>query len=160
VKTFVETTDFSRWQPRFLPGDVYAELQKPRRNKSRDYEVEAEALAERLKAGLTEAVQSAKGELTLRTVQVPAPPPEIAGKEVTSLRTKSGMSQAVFARVLNVSTKTVQSWEQGERKPSHAALRMLQVFRENPVFVIEIVGIPAKVGGQTARRIKSSPLPR
>jgi putative transcriptional regulator len=97
-------------------------------------------LADRLKAGLTEAVEFAKGELTLRTVQVPDPPPEIAAKEVTSFRTKTGMSQAVFARVLNVSTKTVQSWEQGERKPSHAALRMLQVFRENPTFVIEIVG--------------------
>jgi putative transcriptional regulator len=97
-------------------------------------------LAQRLKAGLTEAVQYAKGELSLRTVHVPDPPPEIAPKEVTSLRSKTGMSQAVFARVLNVSTKTVQSWEQGERKPSHAALRMLQVFRENPMFVIEIVG--------------------
>jgi putative transcriptional regulator len=98
-------------------------------------------LAERLKAGLTEAVQFAQGELTLRTVQVPDPPPEIAAKEVTSLRAKTGMSQAVFARVLNVSTKTVQSWEQGERRPSHAALRMLQVFRENPTLVIQIVGI-------------------
>jgi hypothetical protein len=29
-------------------------------------------LAERLKGGLTEAVKFAKGELTLRTVQVPA----------------------------------------------------------------------------------------
>lgn len=95
--------------------------------------------AQRLKAGLTEAVQFAKGELTLRTVQVPDPPPEIAAKDVTCLRTKTGMSQAVFARVLNVSTKTVQSWEQGERKPSRAALRMLQVFRESPRFVIEIV---------------------
>jgi putative transcriptional regulator len=102
-----------------------------------------------LKAGLTEAVQSANGELTLRTVQVPAPPPEIAGEEVTSLRTKSGMSQAVFARVLNVSTKTVQSWEQGERKPSHAALRMLQLFREHPTFVFEIAGIPARRTDQT-----------
>jgi putative transcriptional regulator len=66
------------------------------------------------------------------------------------------MSQAVFARVLNVSTKTVQSWEQGERKPSHAALRMLQLFRERPTFVFEIVGIPATVGRQIARRAKNS----
>ncbi len=95
---------------------------------------------ERLKAGLTEAVQFARGELTLRTVEVPDPPPEIAAQEVTSLRTKTGMSQAVFAGVLNVSVKTVQSWEQGERKPSHAALRMLQVFRENPTLVIGVVG--------------------
>ena len=96
-------------------------------------------LADRLKAGLTEAVRFAKGKLTLRTVQVLDPPPEFAAKEVISLRAKAGMSQAVLARVLNVSTKTVQSWEQGERKPSHAALRMLQVFRENPALVIEIV---------------------
>jgi putative transcriptional regulator len=113
-------------------------------------------LAERLKTGLTEAVQFAKGELTLRTVEVPAPPPEIIAKDVTSLRAKAGMSQAVFARVLNVSTKTVQSWEQGERKPSHAALRMLQVLREKPMFVFEIVGIPARGRGQTGYRIKNS----
>jgi putative transcriptional regulator len=112
-------------------------------------------LAERLEAGLTEAIQAAKGELTLRTVQVPAPPPEITAKEVTFLRTKSGMSQAVFARVLNVSTKTVQSWEQGERRPSRAALRILQLFRENPRFVIGIAGIPANVRGRTARRVKN-----
>jgi putative transcriptional regulator len=112
--------------------------------------------AERLKTGLTEAVQFAKGELTLRTVEVPAPPPEVAAKQVTCLRAKTGMSQAVFARVLNVSTKTVQSWEQGERKPSHAALRMLQVFRENPAFVFEIVGIPGKARGHAVHRSKSS----
>jgi putative transcriptional regulator len=105
-------------------------------------------LADRLKTGLTEAVQFAKGELTLRTVEVPTPPPEVVAKDVTSLRAKAGMSQAVFARVLNVSTKTVQSWEQGERKPSHAALRMLQVLREKPMFVFEIVGIPARDRGQ------------
>ncbi len=107
-------------------------------------------LAERLRAGLTEAVQFAKGELTLRTVQVPDPPPAITAKEVTSLRTKSGMSQAVFARVLNVSTKTVQSWEQGERKPSRAALRLLQVFRKDPALVIHVSGIsPARCPAST-----------
>ena len=53
----------------------------------------------------------------------------------------SGMSQAIFAQVLNVSTKTVQSWEQGQRKPSHAALRLIQVFREDPSSLVEIVGM-------------------
>jgi putative transcriptional regulator len=104
-------------------------------------------LAERLRIGLTEAVQFAKGELSLRTVEVPAPPPEITAEEVTSLRTKAGMSQAIFARIMNVSIKTVQSWEQGDRRPSHAALRMLQVFRKNPRMVIEVVGLPAKGNG-------------
>jgi putative transcriptional regulator len=51
------------------------------------------------------------------------------------------MSQAVFARMLNVSTKTVQSWEQGVRKPSQAALRLIQVFRQDPAGLREIVGM-------------------
>lgn len=114
-------------------------------------------LADRLRTGLTEAVQFARGELTLRTVEVPAPPPELAAKEVASLRVKSGMSQSVFARVLNVSTKTVQSWEQGERRPSHAALRMLQVFRENPQCVFKIVGIPLAASQSPAEVTSHSP---
>ena len=114
--------------------------------------------AARLKTGLTEAVQFAKGELTLRTVEVPAPPPAIVAKDVTSLRTEAGMSQAVFARVLNVSTKTVQSWEQGDRKPSHAALRMLQVFRENPKLVFTVVGFSTE--GQQHDASRSSSLSR
>jgi hypothetical protein len=28
LKSFVETTEFSKWQPRFLPGAAYGELQK------------------------------------------------------------------------------------------------------------------------------------
>jgi putative transcriptional regulator len=111
--------------------------------------------AARLKTGLTEAIQFAKGELTLRTVEVPAPPPEIVAKDVTSLRTKAGMSQAVFARVLNVSTKTVQSWEQGDRKPSHAALRILQVFRENPKLVFKVIGFSTEGRQHDASRSSS-----
>ena len=98
-------------------------------------------LAKRLQAGLEEGIRFAKGELTLRTVEFPSPPPEIRAKEVALLRNRTGMSQAVFARLLNVSPKTVQSWEQGDRNPSHASLRMLQVFRENPEVVCKIAGV-------------------
>jgi putative transcriptional regulator len=114
--------------------------------------VKRRPLAERLEAGLREAVRHAKGELTLRTVEVRAALPPVAAEEVTLLRTRSGMSQAVFARVLNVSTKTVQSWEQGERKPSHAALRMLQVFRRDPRLVCEVAGVLPKTARRVARR--------
>ena len=39
---------------------------------------------------------------------------------------KSDYSQGIFAAILNVSVKTVQSWESGDRMPSHAALRLLE----------------------------------
>jgi transcriptional regulator with XRE-family HTH domain len=38
------------------------------------------------------------------------------------------MTQAQFARLLAVSIKTLQSWEQGVRKPSRPTMRLLQVF--------------------------------
>ena len=56
-----------------------------------------------------------------RFAPLPDPPPEVGADELTEIRLGSGMSQAVFARMLSVSTKTVQSWEQGVRKPSQAA---------------------------------------
>jgi DNA-binding XRE family transcriptional regulator len=70
---------------------------------------------------------------------MPDRPPELQGEELTKLRLKNGMSQAVFAQVLNVSTKTVQSWEQGQCKPSHAALSLIQVFRQNQSGLLEIL---------------------
>jgi putative transcriptional regulator len=98
---------------------------------------------ERLKIGLEEGIRHAKGEITLKTttLELPDRPPDVGAEELTELRLHSGMSQAVFARVLNVSTKTVQSWEQGQRKPSQAALRLIQVFRQNPSGLLEVAGM-------------------
>jgi putative transcriptional regulator len=100
--------------------------------------------AARLKAGLGEGIRHAKGELTLRTVRIPKRPPQIGTAELMRLRERIGMSQAVLAGVLNVSTKTVQSWEQGQRQPSQAALRMLQFLKQRPKTVCEMVGVPFK----------------
>jgi putative transcriptional regulator len=98
---------------------------------------------ERLKAGLEEGIRNARGEVTLKTttLEMPDRPPEVDADELTKLRLASGMSQAVFARMLNVSTKTIQSWEQGQRKPSQAALRLIQVFRHDPAGLLELVGM-------------------
>ena len=102
-------------------------------------------LFERLKTGLEEGIRHVKGEITLKTtiVEMPDRPPDIGARDLSKLRIKSGMSQAVFARLLNVSTKTIQSWEQGQRKPSQAALRLIQVFRQNPSGLLEVAGMSA-----------------
>ncbi len=42
------------------------------------------------------------------------------------------MFESVFARYLNVSVKTVQSWEQGIGKPSGAALKLLTIAKARP----------------------------
>jgi putative transcriptional regulator len=100
-------------------------------------------VAEQIRKGLEEAILHARGELSLKTtiLELPEPPPEIQAGEVMSLRRGHQMSQAAFARLLNVSTRTVQNWEQGSRKPSQAALRLIQVFREDPDGLLRLAGI-------------------
>jgi putative transcriptional regulator len=112
-------------------------------------------LLERLQQGLTEGIQQARGELALRTTVLPGLPPEITPEELTALRIKIDMSQAVFARVLSVSTKTVQSWEQGTRKPSPSSRRLIQVIHENPGLVLQAVGMPAPRGLPSKKNVKA-----
>ena len=85
-----------------------------------------------LKASLEDSIAFSRGELSLVTTAMPAPPPKREPLQIAGLRHSLCMSQAVFAAVINVSPKTVQSWEQGLRKPSQAALRMLEVIDEDP----------------------------
>src|SRR3990167_8513682 len=84
---------------------------------------------EKLKTGLEEVLSHKKGKITLRseTIEIPEPPAEYTAKEIKKIREKGQYSQSIFAKVLNVSIKTVQSWESGERFPSHAALRLLEI---------------------------------
>lgn len=98
---------------------------------------------DRLKAGLQEGIAHARGQRTLKTVEVPEAPPKIDARTLIALREAAAMSQAVFAKVLYVSIKTVQSWEQGIREPSMAARRLIQVFAQQPAAVCQVVGLPA-----------------
>jgi putative transcriptional regulator len=111
-------------------------------------------VADQIRKGLEEAVRHAKGEITLKstTLEVPDRPPELGAKDVTRIRLNNQMSQAVFARLLNVSPKTVQSWEHGTRKPSQAALRLIQVLKQNPNGVFSVVGMSAPRGKPGTKR--------
>jgi len=97
---------------------------------------------ERVKAGLQEAIQFTKGgELNLRSTVVPDAPPQLRAADVFQLRKRLSMSQGIFAMVLNVSVKTVQSWEQGKRRPSLAALRLLQMLQAQPTVFCRVAGL-------------------
>ena len=47
-------------------------------------------------------------------------------------RDRIGASQRVFAQMLGVSTALVQSWEQGARRPSRLARRLLDEMNARP----------------------------
>lgn len=82
-----------------------------------------------LKEGARDILAYKKGKVTLRSecIEIPEPPLEYTAKEIQRIRKSNKYSQGIFARILNVSVKTVQKWESGERVPSHAALRLLEI---------------------------------
>jgi putative transcriptional regulator len=57
---------------------------------------------------------------------------------VSSVRKKTGLSQSDFARLLGVSVRTLQEWEQGRRSPSGAARTLLMIAAKNPHALIEV----------------------
>jgi putative transcriptional regulator len=82
-----------------------------------------------LEEGLKDILDYHRGKKKLRTklVEVPKPPKTYKAKDVKRIRKKLSYSQGIFAQLLNVSIKTIQSWEAGRRIPSHAALRLLEI---------------------------------
>ena len=51
---------------------------------------------------------------------------------VSAIRERTGLSQSDFARLLGVSVRTLQEWEQGRRAPSGAARTLLLIAAKNP----------------------------
>ncbi len=100
--------------------------------KRNEIEFDAEALVGSVEA-FAAHVQG-KQKLTLRTRQLPAPLPikPLRPGDITALRQRLNVSQAVFAGLLNVPKVTAISWEKGRRRPTGAALRLLDLVRKKP----------------------------
>ena len=58
----------------------------------------------------------------------------------TKARQKTGLSQSRFAELLGVSVRTLQDWEQGRRKPSGAAMSLIQIAKQRPDVLREVFG--------------------
>ena len=63
--------------------------------------------------------------------EVKAPKP-LSKEEIVKLRKKLKVSQSAFAMLLNISTKAVQKWEQGENRPNGSSLKLLAIAKKNP----------------------------
>ena len=63
-------------------------------------------------------------------VQIPA----------AAARAQVGLSQLDFAKLLGVSARTLQDWEQGRREPTGAAKTLLRVATAHPEILREMQG--------------------
>ncbi len=70
--------------------------------------------------------------LDLRSAEIPPRPRPLKAAEIRAMRAAMNASQALFARLLNVSSNAVESWEQGIRQPRQATLKLLHIVRKNP----------------------------
>jgi len=57
-------------------------------------------------------------------------------QEIKNLRESAGVSQAVLAKVLNVTTNAVGQWERGEKRPSGSALKLLTLVRTKGIATV------------------------
>lgn len=98
----------------------------------------------RLDAELLETAQALRGTLvsentadkiTLRVLGDKAPPKPgpLPPEEIRKLRRRAQMSQAVFARLLNVTPGYISQLERGTKRPTGPALAMLHVIRRKGV---------------------------
>ena len=86
---------------------------------------------EQFQKDLLESVRQMKKGNTARVTQVTLSP-------TSEVRAKVGMSQSAFAKLLGVSVRTLQEWEQGRRKPSGAAQTLLTIAQRHPEYLQEL----------------------
>ena len=63
-----------------------------------------------------------------------------AAEDIRQIRNGVGVSQANFARMLGISLRTLQDWEQGRRRPNQAAQSLLAVAAKRPDVMREVFG--------------------
>ena len=82
-------------------------------------------LFEELRDGLQEIRAFNSGRTPLRTHRVAEP-------DVAAIRTKMSLTQDEFAALIGVSSRTLQNWEQGHRRPRGPARALLMIAAADP----------------------------
>jgi len=88
---------------------------------------------EDLKQSLQDAWAYEQGRKSaLRVTELPPKPKPLSPGQIRAIRQSFNVSQAAFARIINVSPNTVESWEQGVRHPRQASLKLLTIAHKHP----------------------------
>jgi putative transcriptional regulator len=106
--------------------------------KSKEIEFDPQALVARVQEFAAHAKNKTRpAQLRITEIAVPPPVKSLRPAEIKDIRTRLGVSQTAFAALLNVPKNTAVSWESGVRKPSGAALKLLQLVRRKPEILAE-----------------------
>ena len=77
-------------------------------------------------------------QVTMREIETLCVPKakSLNAAEIVSLRKRLKVSQCVMADCINVSPESIRKWESGERKPSGASLRLLNVILDKGLEIL------------------------
>ena len=75
---------------------------------------------------------------TMREFDVLCLPPvkKMTARQIKQLRIRNRVSQSVFAAFLNLSPSTIQQWERGDKEPSGASLKLLNIVKEKGLMAL------------------------
>jgi len=66
---------------------------------------------------------------------------DVSPPDAKAVREQTGLSQAEFARILRVSVKTLQNWEQHRRTPTGPASALLRIVASEPKAMVKALNI-------------------
>jgi putative transcriptional regulator len=86
--------------------------------------------------GLTEAADDQQGKISARRTKLTIKPVATFNTvEIKRIRQKTGLSQVIFAKLMGISPKTVEAWENGRNKPEGASRRLLELVSDDPALL-------------------------
>jgi putative transcriptional regulator len=137
-RIFVTTEWFdASWKELRLSDDSLRALQTERGNIMSDM-----SFGEKLIQSARQAEEHSAGKRKLRTNMIEIlPVPDYKPQEIKSIRARLGLTQGIMGGIIGVSTKTVEAWEVGYRRPSSSAMRVLAELDTNPRYFEKIAQI-------------------
>ena len=87
-----------------------------------------------------ESKRDLAAELLASVQQMKAGKTQVVSSPAIEARVRTGLSQSQFAKLLGVSVRTLQGWEQGRKQPSGAARMLLAIARKNPKALLAVAG--------------------
>ncbi|MCL2337576.1 MAG: helix-turn-helix domain-containing protein [Firmicutes bacterium] len=80
-----------------------------------------------------EAHSTGKKKLHTNIIEI-LPIPNYNARQIRDIRTRLGLTQGLMGGIIGVSTKTIEAWESGYRRPSSSARRILAELDTNPSY--------------------------
>lgn len=98
-----------------------------------------EALAELVQDTVDLGIKTTFTERQLNELGVKIRRVEFEPDQIQKVRAKTKLSQAVFAKVLNVSVSSVRQWEQGSRTPTGSTKVLLNLLSKQPKLINQLI---------------------